>query len=552
MAKKTNNLNGIDTSTMAPNVAALVETLAATQEGRSVQWTNEDVDIDRHGKKIVLPNEPGPMPLLAAKEALERKIEEENVFNDVHEVIKAYPLEGAVAFMAAMKEIYGWASPVPTMTFFGPKPPKMMTVEIDFDEYIQVPWGQFKVPGIENNIGLSTSRDPEDGQEVMVIYGEVRKPEKEVLLEIAQRTREILRSSSIYRGKAIHLSVDDEGKLAMERPPKFMDLRNVREDELILNADVAAQINTNVFAPIEHTELVKTAGIPLKRGVLLEGTYGVGKTMTTRITGSKCVNNGWTFITVDKPDSLEQALLFAQRYQPSVVFCEDIDRGTSTRDDKANGILNTIDGILSKSTEVMTVLTTNHVNKIEQAMLRPGRLDAVISVTPPNAESVGRLIRLYSRGLLREQESLTSVGEELAGNIPATVREVVERSKLSMIANGNVQLTEEDLLISARGMKSHLTLLEKKDEQPNTNEAFGIAVGNVMREAFIGPVDSDRATKVDVAKLNNNLKQAVAAIMSEVEDAAGASRKVVQKLDEVEETVEDTAEDVKIVKRKVG
>lgn len=475
------NLNGASLAHL------LTEALAAAP---SVNWENQDVQIEREGKKIKLPNDPGPMPIADAISALERLQFDEEQETTVDERIRAYPLEAAVAFVEAMEELYGWAPPVPTPGFFGPTPPHFISVQVDVNEWRQVPWGSFRIPGVENDVQIMASA-MSNGEPCLQIFGTVRKRERHVLLELAAKTREILKSRSIYRGKALHISTNFEGRLDVTTQPSFIDLRDVRAQELIMNRDVQAQIDVNINAPIEHTERVRKAGIPLKRGVLLEGRYGVGKTLTTRITARKCVDNGWTFITVDRAASLREALNFATRYQPAVVFVEDIDRATSQRDDGANDLLNTIDGILSKNAEVMVVMTTNHVELIEQAMLRPGRLDAVISVLPPDADAVQRLITLYARGLLRPGEPLDEVGQELAGNIPAVIREVVERSKLAMISQGHEQITQEDLLISARGMKAHLALLVPRATAPSTDEALGIALRAVLQESLGGETDPD-------------------------------------------------------------
>lgn len=457
---------------------------ADTKTGPVIDWGHQDVDIQREGKMITLPAEPGPMPIDEAIKALKRKQADEEQIMDIMEDIVAFPLEGAVAFIQAMRSLYGWASPIPTPGFFGPIPPDMLTVEVNFQDYIQIPWGAFTIPGIERPVQLGVAR--KDGQLILRVTGQARKREQHILLELAKLTREILRTHSIYRGKALRIQADGDGTLDMSNPPKFLDLRGVDGGELILSKDVAEQINVNILAPIRNTAACRQMKIPLKRGVLLSGRYGVGKTMTTRITAKECVDNGWTFIMVDRANSLKEALLFAQRYQPSVVFCEDIDRVVAERDEQANDLLNIIDGILGKNTEVMVVLTTNHVEKIEQAMLRPGRLDAVITVTPPDGEAVQRLIRLYSRGLLREGEPLDEVGEVLAGNIPAVIREVTERAKLAMIAHDNTELTQEDLLVSARGMREHLDLLKPKVEERNVHERLGIALAEVVQQALGG------------------------------------------------------------------
>ena len=246
------------------------------------------------------------------------------------------------------------------------------------------------------------------------------------------------------------------------------------------------------MTPIKHTQACIDNGIPLNRGILLEGKYGTGKTMTAMMTGQCCEQNDWTFILLDNVKGLKDALLFAQRYQPAVVFAEDVDRIADNRDESGNDLLNTIDGALTKSAKVITVLTTNYVERIHNAMLRPGRLDAVISVTPPDGEAVSRLLRLYARDLIAPDVTLREVGEHLQGQIPATIREVVERSKLAMLSNGRDGLVENDLLIAAKGMTRHLELLNGKPEDNTSDEEkFGqmfvklAAGGNIQEEALL-------------------------------------------------------------------
>ena len=87
------------------------------------EWDNRDVDIEHKGKKIILPGEPSNMPIPDAIEALERRRKDEETDTQVYEILDAFPEDAIIAFNWAMKEIYGWSSPIPKMTFFGPQPP---------------------------------------------------------------------------------------------------------------------------------------------------------------------------------------------------------------------------------------------------------------------------------------------------------------------------------------------------------------------------------------------------------------------------------------------
>src|SRR3990167_9002092 len=100
----------------------------APKDDKNKFWDTQRVEIEHAGSRITLPAEPRSMPTEAAIAALTRLLAEEREPVRVFEIIDAYPLDAAVAFLRALQNKYGWASPVPTPGFFGPEPPRMVTV----------------------------------------------------------------------------------------------------------------------------------------------------------------------------------------------------------------------------------------------------------------------------------------------------------------------------------------------------------------------------------------------------------------------------------------
>jgi transitional endoplasmic reticulum ATPase len=93
-----------------------------------------------------------------------------------------------------------------------------------------------------------------------------------------------------------------------------------------------------------------------------------------------------------------------------------------------------LDGIDTKSENIITVLTTNYLDNVNQAMLRPGRLDAIINIETPDASTAERLVRFYGAEAINEEEDLTEVGLSLENQIPAVIEEAVKRAKLFQLA----------------------------------------------------------------------------------------------------------------------
>src|SRR3990167_10320825 len=95
-----------------------------------------------------------------------------------------------------------------------------------------------------------------------------------------------------------------------------------------------------------HREL----GLPLKRAILLDGTYGTGKSLAGYLTARVAETNGWTFLMA-RPgrDNFLQVMQTARLYQPAVVFFEDAETVTGYEsNDLINQVLDTFDGIQSK------------------------------------------------------------------------------------------------------------------------------------------------------------------------------------------------------------
>jgi len=406
----------------------------------------------------------GNLSINEAIDWLQKKAkEEETVVSFFEEFSPYHAYDALVSFRRALDEIYGWVDDVAMKTFFGPRPPQMIPIKVSFTETVHVPHGQIKIPKLSGF--LNTAFD--DGK--LIIHGEFKKKEIPELKKIAALTRENLKTGSIYKGKAI--KIGDDGF----ETPEFLDLSGVREGELVFSKHVQDQLESKLWTLLEHTKHHQKYQVPFGQGVLLTGKYGTGKTLAALITAHKAQQNGVTFLQLKHANQLPQALIFIKPYTKAVVFVEDLDRiAGGQRDAKLDNLMNTFDGMDSKSDELIKLATTNNEEIIHPGMLRHGRFNSIIWVTPPDAEAAIRLVRIYGRELIDAKEDLTEVGEELNGKIPAMIRGVVETAKMATInrlarvqPNGHVvklegQVTAEDLLIAARGEADHEALVNRK------------------------------------------------------------------------------------------
>ena len=438
------------------------------------------VEVVRHGQRIVLPE---GLTAEAAIEVLQRKQRQEEEAITMSEPIHVFPWDGAIALKKAMEQTYGVA--FQESGWFGAR---QIGVEIGFGQTVQVPWGSFTVPGIEGKISCGV--DLADGRLIFVVAAEVKRKYEEKIKELISLTRKLAADESIYRGKAFQIKFKKGNDIDRNAQPRFMDLHGV--ETAIFSEDLQGEIDTNILVPILYPDAVRAEGTPLKRGVLLAGGYGVGKTLLAHNIAVQATQSGWTFLYCKDPRELPDALQFMQAYQPGLVFVEDIDQATSgERSESMNEILNHLDGIATKSAEIITIMTTNDVTSINKAMLRPGRIDVLLFIDPPNPNAVGRLIRTYANGRVPATEDLAEVGKLLQGRIPAVIREVVERSKLENLRRTEGQggpLTASDLVATAKSYIRKEERLTSMDpalaDQDAAARNFGAGLGEPIAKAM--------------------------------------------------------------------
>lgn len=495
---------GTKTRGASEGAMALAQLLElAQQQAKAGQHDRGPMDytVEHSGRKITLPADPTPLPLLDAAEILTQMHEESHQEVAISESIRgAHYVDGLVAFTGAMEEVFGWTRAVNIPGFFGDTPPVYVDVPTGVGQTTRVLTGRFTMPNVKG--WVQTSSDQEKGVTVFRIVGKTIRQFQPLFEELAEVTRRRVLENSIFKNKAFELQFED-GRVSDE-PPRFIDVSGAETP--IFSRETERAVQANILTPIQHSQRCRDMRIPLKRGVLLEGPYGTGKTLVSRQAAQEALKHGWTHITIREPQNLAPTLEFARKFQPCVVFVEDIDREMEGEDrtQRIDNILNTLDGVDSKNSEVMVVFTSNHAENINRAMMRPGRLDAVISVQNPDAAAAQRLAQVYGGKMLDPNADYSLAGEALAGQSPAVIREIVERAKL--FAMGDVGpdeafvLSPQALIDSGETMQRQLALLEPKVEEPDTiGEAFIQRIVNDVITGIGGTVLADNAISAKTA-----------------------------------------------------
>ena len=169
-------------------------------------------------------------------------------------------------------------------------------------------------------------------------------------------------------------------------------------DSVVLDKNLTNQVVDDIIQFQNSAQWYKSKGVPYRRGYLLYGPPGTGKTSFTQaVAGALKLNICYLNLSGDPlcDDGLNRALNDAPK--DSIVLLEDIHgifikreytdgvgRRRSSRRVTFSGLLNALDGIRSQEGRIL-IMTTNHREKLDPALLRPGRCDMQVQLNNASA-----------------------------------------------------------------------------------------------------------------------------------------------------------------------
>lgn len=190
---------------------------------------------------------------------------------------------------------------------------------------------------------------------------------------------------------------------------------NITLDDVGDMAEARQALTEAVLWPLQHPDTFARLGVEPPRGVLLYGPPGCGKTFIVRAlasTGQLSVHAVKGSELMDKwVGSSEKAVreLFrrARDSAPSLVFLDEVDalaprRGQSfdsgVTDRVVAALLTELDGV-DPLRDVVVLGATNRPDLIDPALLRPGRLERLVFVEPPDAAARGEILRTAGKSI---------------------------------------------------------------------------------------------------------------------------------------------------------
>jgi ATP-dependent 26S proteasome regulatory subunit len=197
-----------------------------------------------------------------------------------------------------------------------------------------------------------------------------------------------------------------------------------------------ATIRRQVVGVAEHRAALLAAGQHLKRGLLLYGPPGVGKTHSVRYLISQMTDVTIVELSGGSLGAIGTACSVARTLQPAMIVIEDVDLIAEEREMYGGAspllfeLLNEMDG-LAEDTDVVFLLTTNRADLLEPALAaRPGRVDQAVALELPDEDARRQLFALYRGDLDVDESNLDAVIERTDGVTASFLKELLRRAAL--------------------------------------------------------------------------------------------------------------------------
>ncbi len=191
-------------------------------------------------------------------------------------------------------------------------------------------------------------------------------------------------------------SWSDTWRLADSKPRRSLE-------SVVLEAGVARRLHDDIHAFFSRRDWYARMGVPWRRGYLLYGPPGTGKTSVAYALAGE-LRLKLCAMSLNNPKLTDAMLANQLQSTPprSLILIEDIDAFFNARDKQDaritvsfSGLLNALDGVGAQEGRIV-VLTTNHRERLDPALIRPGRIDVEIELGNADAEQLqGMLLRFF-------------------------------------------------------------------------------------------------------------------------------------------------------------
>ncbi len=313
------------------------------------------------------------------------------------------------------------------------------------------------------------------------------------LIEILDNDRALVKSSTgpilivyilptVDKSKlkpGVSVALNQRGSAIVEVLPRsedpFVRAFEIEERPNVTYQDVGGlekqieEIREAIELPLKYPQKFKSMGIEPPKGVLLYGPPGCGKTLLAKAVARE---TNATFIRLVASELAQkfigegarivrEVFALARRKAPSIVFIDEIDAIASKRLDVGTSgereihrtltqLLAELDGF-DPLDNVKFIASTNRIDILDPAILRPGRFDKIIEIPLPNIKGRYEIIKIHTRKMpLALDVNLIEIAKAIEGATGADIKAICTEAALKTIREGRDVVTMDDFNYAVR------------------------------------------------------------------------------------------------------
>jgi proteasome regulatory subunit len=336
-----------------------------------------------------------------------------------------------------------------------------------------------------------------------------------ILLEVLDNNRAVVKSTT---GPNLIVGISgniDRSKLLPgtyvvlnQRGSAIVDILPKREDPVVRAMEVIERPNTRysdigglseqvrelrevIELPLKYPHLFRELGIEPPKGVLLYGPPGCGKTLLAKAVAGE---SEATFIRLVASElaqkfvgegarMVRELFALARRKAPSIVLIDEIDAIAAKRLDIGTSgereihrtltqLLAELDGF-DPLDNVKIIATTNRIDVLDPAILRPGRFDRIIEIPLPDANGRFEIFKIHTRKMkLSDDVDLRFLAMMTEGASGADIKAICTEAGFSAIRSNRTYVTQEDFIKAINKV-----LKNRVKQYSNTSNTYDYATG---------------------------------------------------------------------------
>lgn len=269
---------------------------------------------------------------------------------------------------------------------------------------------------------------------------EVAAPTEALAESTVREIRELTQRFSIFRGCSLDVSftpqIKDQFGEIETRARIRVDFKRtppLAHEQLVLDPKTWPIVEHSLVSLMRNREQFQKVGVTLKRGLLLFGPPGTGKSLMCRYVGSLLPEVTTIYCAGTALHQIGSIFNLAKFFKPAIVVLEDVDLVFSGRDINVHAsalgdLFDHVD-VIADHEPIAMILTSNAIDRLEAALKdRPGRISQCIYFGPPTSELRRRCIVSFLGPHSSAHMDLEAVVGDTDGASQAFLKELVQRA----------------------------------------------------------------------------------------------------------------------------